>query len=144
MPFRLGTARRWSYFFLFVCIIGRLIDCHAYDWRNEYTRHYDWADVSPGPLPVDAWPITGHLVDVFGESNWNKWLNVSRVLNPEGYLKKNLLLVSVNVNDSNHFHQCNDHQANCAGKWIEHFKPIFTGSRTEYQTDNEAKNAKGR
>lgn len=49
--------------------------------------------------------------------------------------------MTVYVNDSNHFHQRYHNQTNCAGKGIEQFQPVLTGTCTEYQSNDKAKHA---
>lgn len=49
--------------------------------------------------------------------------------------------MSVNINNCNHFHQCDHNQTNGTGERVKHFQPVLTSTSAEYESDTEAENA---
>lgn len=51
---------------------------------------------------------------------------------------KNLLSMSINIDNSNHFHKCNNNKSKGSGEWIKHLQPIFSSTSSKYETNKEA------
>ncbi|KAH9636301.1 hypothetical protein HF086_003268 [Spodoptera exigua] len=47
--------------------VSRWVDEHEDEGRQKDAGNDEWSNVSPGDLPVDAWPVARHLVNVVCE-----------------------------------------------------------------------------
>lgn len=57
------------YQFFLVCIVRWCIQCQTYNRRDQDASHYHRSNVSPSPLPIPTGTISGHLINIFSESN---------------------------------------------------------------------------
>lgn len=117
-------GKNWKlkvYLLRVVSIVFGFINDHTYNRRHQNAAHDRWADVSPSPLPIRTWPVASHLINVFSKPEISTTMkSISRCCCSSTNKEWHLLLVSININHSNHFHKSNHNKTNCASKRIKH------------------------